>query len=65
MNIFMGICQQHYAGKGKHLAGCPPHAEVIMKGIFSLYPDIERPQYADKHAEDKLEAMLEEVLAKD
>ena len=64
-NIFMGICQQHHAGKGKHLAGCPPHAEVIMKGIFSLYQDIERPQYADKHAEDKLEAMLEEVLAKD
>ena len=64
-NVFMGICQQHHAGMGKHLAGCPPHAEVIMKGIFSLFPDIERPQYADKHAEDKLEEMLKEVLADD
>jgi uncharacterized protein (DUF362 family) len=61
-NVFMGICQQHHAGKGKHLAGCPPHAEVIMNGLFSLFPDVERPTYADKSAEDKLEKMLMEVL---
>ncbi len=61
-NIFLGICQQHHADKGGHLAGCPPHAEVMMKGIFSLYPDIERPQYADKNAEDVLEEMLKELL---
>jgi len=64
-NVFMGICQQHNSGMGKHLPGCPPHAEVIMKGIFNLFPDVERPQYADKSAEDKLEEMLEEVLAND
>jgi uncharacterized protein (DUF362 family) len=62
-NIFMGICQQHREGMGVHLPGCPPHAEVIMKGIFSLFPDLEKPQYADKSAEDKLEEMLKEVLA--
>ncbi len=62
INIFMGICQQHHAKMGKHLPGCPPHAEVIMKGMFGLYPDIERPRYADQNAEDKLEEMLEEVL---
>jgi uncharacterized protein (DUF362 family) len=64
-NVFMGICQQHHAGMGKHLAGCPPHAEAIMKGIFSLFPDVERPQYADQNAEDKLEAMLKEILTDD
>jgi hypothetical protein len=64
-NVFMGICQQHHAGMGKHLPGCPPHAEAIMKGIFSLYPDVKRPQYADQNAEDKLEAMLMELLADD
>jgi uncharacterized protein (DUF362 family) len=61
-NIFMGICQQHYAETGAHLPGCPPHAEVIMKGIFSLFPDVERPKYADKTEEARLEEMLEEVL---
>jgi len=61
-HVFMGVCQQHHAGMGKHLPGCPPHAEVIMKGIFGLYPDVERPRYADEHAEDKLERMLMEVL---
>jgi uncharacterized protein (DUF362 family) len=61
-NVFMGICQQHHAEMGKHLPGCPPHAEVIMKGLFSLFPDVERPRYADEHAEDKLERMLMEVL---
>ncbi len=64
-NVFMGICQQHHAGMGKHLPGCPPHAEVIMKGLFSLFPDVERPRYADQHAEDKLEKMLIEVLKGD
>jgi uncharacterized protein (DUF362 family) len=64
-NVFMGICQQHHAGMGKHLAGCPPHAEVIMKGIFGLFPDVERPRYADEHAEDKLEKMLMKVLKED
>jgi hypothetical protein len=63
-NIFMGICQQHREGIGTHLPGCPPHAEVIMKGIFKLFPDMERPQYADKTAEDKLGEMLKKVLAK-
>ena len=62
-NIFMGICQQHHAETGTHLPGCPPHAEVIMKGIFSLFPDVERPKYADKTEEARLEEMLEEVLA--
>jgi uncharacterized protein (DUF362 family) len=61
-NVFVGICQQHHAGLGKHLPGCPPHAEVIMKGIFSFFPDVERPRYADGHAEDRLEKMLMEVL---
>ena len=64
-NVFMGICQQHHAGMGKHLPGCPPHAEVIMNGIFGLFPDVERPRYADEHAEDKLEKMLMEVLKED
>jgi uncharacterized protein (DUF362 family) len=61
-NVFMGICQQHHAEVGRYLPGCPPHAEVIMKGLFSLFPDVERPRYADEHAEDKLERMLMEVL---
>ncbi|RJR30187.1 MAG: DUF362 domain-containing protein [Desulfobacteraceae bacterium] len=61
-NVFLGICQQHQAEGGKHLPGCPPHAEVIMKGLYSLYPDVQRPRYADEHAEDKLEKMLMEVL---
>ena len=64
-NVFMGICQQHHAEMGKHLPGCPPHAEVIMKGLFGLFPDVERPRYADEHAEDKLEKMLMEVLKED
>lgn len=61
-NIFLGICQQHHADRGKHLPGCPPHAEVMMKGLFSLYPDIKRPTYADENAEDKLEGMLKALL---
>jgi len=63
-NIFMGICQQHNAGMGTPLLGCPPHAEVIMNGIFSLFPDVERPKYADETEEAKLEKMLKEVLEK-
>ena len=62
-NIFMGICQQHNAGMGTHLPGCPPHAEAIVNGIFSLFPDVERPQYADKSEEARLGEMLEEILA--
>jgi len=61
-NIFMGVCQQHHAEKGKHLPGCPPHAEVIMKGLFGLFPDVERAKYANESSEAKLERMLEEVL---
>ncbi len=38
-NIFMGICQLHHSENGMSLVGCPPHAEVIMNGIFSLFPD--------------------------
>ncbi|MCX5817425.1 MAG: DUF362 domain-containing protein [Proteobacteria bacterium] len=62
-NIFMGICQQHNAEMGTHLPGCPPHAEAIVNGIFGLFPDIERPQYADKSEEAKLGEMLQEILA--
>ncbi len=62
-NIFMGVCQQHHAADGTHLAGCPPHAEVIMNGIFRLFPDVERPKYANDTEEAKLERMLKEVLA--
>jgi uncharacterized protein (DUF362 family) len=61
-NLFLGICQQHHADGGKHLPGCPPHAEVIMKGLFSLYPDVKRPTYADESAEDELERMLKALL---
>jgi hypothetical protein len=61
-NVFMGICQQHHAEMGKHLPGCPPHAEVIMKGLFGLFPDVERARYANEGSEEKLERMLMEVL---
>jgi uncharacterized protein (DUF362 family) len=61
-NIFMGLCQQHNAENGRHLPGCPPHAEVILNGIFSLFPDVERPKYAEKSEEAKLGEMLEQVL---
>ena len=62
-NVFLGICQQHQAELGRHLPGCPPHAEVLLNGIFSLFPDVERPKYADKTEEAKLEEMLKEVMA--
>jgi hypothetical protein len=61
-NIFMGICQLHHAEKGASLVGCPPHAEVIMNGIFRLFPDVARPKYADETEEAKLEKMLKEAL---
>jgi uncharacterized protein (DUF362 family) len=62
-NIFMGMCQQHHEGLGTHMPGCPPHAEVIVNTIFHLFPDIERPQYADKSEEARLGEMLDEILA--
>ncbi len=62
VNIFMGLCQQHNAGQGKHLPGCPPHAEVIVNAIFSLFPDLEKPKYADETEEAKLGKMLAEIL---
>jgi Ni,Fe-hydrogenase III small subunit len=62
-NIFLGICQRHHVDKGTHLPGCPPHAEVLLKGIFGLFPDVERPKYADEAEEIKLERMLNETLA--
>ncbi len=61
-NIFLGICQQHNAFQGKHLPGCPPHAEVLMDGIFGLFDDVERPGYADKSEEARLGEMLDQVL---
>lgn len=63
-NIFMGVCQQHHAGLGTHMPGCPPHAEVITKAVYSLFPDIEPPKYADETEETKLGKMLEEILKK-
>jgi len=35
---------------------------VIMKGLFGLFPDVERAKYANESSEAKLERMLEEVL---
>jgi Ni,Fe-hydrogenase III small subunit len=62
-NIFMGICQQHHAEMGAFLPGCPPHAEVIVNGIFDLFPDIEKPKYADESEEKKLGEMLQKILS--
>lgn len=62
LNMYLGLCQQHNAPKGTHLPGCPPHAEVLTAGIFSLFPDIERPKYADETEESKLGKLLEEIL---
>lgn len=64
-HIFMGVCQQHHAEMGTHLPGCPPHAEVIIKGLYSLFPDVERAKYANDSSEEKLEKMLMEVLKED
>lgn len=62
-NIFMGICQQHHSDMGSFLPGCPPHAEVIVNGIFSLFPDVEKPKYADESEEKKLGEMLQQILS--
>lgn len=62
-NIFLGICQQHNAGAGTHLPGCPPHAEVLVNAIFSLFPDVEKVKYADESEEKKLGDMLQHILA--
>jgi hypothetical protein len=63
INIFMGACQRHNAGKdGIYLPGCPPHTEEIIGGIFGLYPDIQRPGYEDKSEEAKLGDMLKTIL---
>ncbi len=64
VNVFLGLCQQSNAAAGTHLPGCPPHAEVLTTGIFDLFPDIERPKYADETEESKLGKMLEEILKK-
>jgi len=61
-NIFMGICQQNHAQMGVHLPGCPPHTEVIIDGIYSLFPDIEKAKYADKSEEARLGEMLQEII---
>jgi uncharacterized protein (DUF362 family) len=62
-NIFMGICQQHRGESGTFLPGCPPHAEVIVNGIFSLFPDVDKPKYADESEEKSLGEMLGKILA--
>lgn len=62
-NLFMGLCQQHHAADGLHMPGCPPHSEVILSTLYSLFPDIKRPNYADKSEEAKLGEMLDEILA--
>ncbi len=61
-NIFMGVCQQHNAHLGLHLPGCPPHSEVIIDGIFSSFPDVQKAKYADKSEEASLGEMLEKIL---
>lgn len=62
-NLFMGLCQQHHAHMGKHMPGCPPHTEVIIEAVFSLFPDIERAKYADKNEEVHLGEILQEILS--
>ncbi len=43
---------------------CPAalYAEVITQAVYSLFPDIEPPKYADETEETKLGKMLEEIL---
>jgi hypothetical protein len=36
---------------------------VLLKGMYQLFPDVERPKYADEAEEIKLERMLNETLA--
>jgi len=62
INIFMGMCQLHNKDKGIFLPGCPPHAEVIVNSIFSIFPDVEKPKYADESEEKKLGEMLKQIL---
>ena len=63
-NIIMGACQQHNAAKeGPHLSGCPSHTEEIIGGIFGLYPDVQRPGYADKPEASRLGDLLKTILA--
>ncbi len=62
-NIFVGLCQQHHAGLGVHLPGCPPHSEVLIDGIFRLFPDVPKAKYADKSEEATLGEMLDKILA--
>lgn len=62
IKIFMGLCQSHNSKNGIYLPGCPPHAEVIIKGIFQFFPDVLPPKYADDTEEAKLERMLTEIL---
>ncbi|HWP96344.1 MAG TPA: DUF362 domain-containing protein [Syntrophomonadaceae bacterium] len=62
-NIFMGLCQEHHARMGHHLPGCPPHSEVILGELFSLFPDVQRASYAEKSEEAKLGEMLEQILS--
>jgi len=61
-NIFIGICQQHHAQLGVHLPGCPPHTEVLIEGIYGLFPDLEKAKYAGKNEETKLGQMLQEIM---
>ena len=65
INIFMGMCQLHNKDRGIYLPGCPPHAEVIVNGIFSIFPDVEKPKYADESEEKKLGEMLKHILEKE
>lgn len=64
IKIFMGLCQSHNSNRGIYLPGCPPHAEVIIKGIFQFFPDVLPPKYADDTEEAKLERMLREILGR-
>jgi hypothetical protein len=34
----------------------------LLKGIFSLFSDVEQPKYADETEEEKLGKMLQEIL---
>lgn len=62
-NIFVGLCQQHHAELGLHLPGCPPHSEVLIDGLFRLFPDVPKAKYADKSEEATLGEMLDKILA--
>ncbi len=59
----MGICQLHHSENGMSLVGCPPHAEVIMNGIFSLFRMWKDPNMPTIPKRLKLERMLKEAFA--